>query len=119
MTAQSFRASCRHEEPIAQENTFLRVIALFRARIESMRRHRSSFAVALASLAAATFHVDAATVVNPLTVSLTGADAFFPATQIIDGSGLSSLPNTGDPVPLMWTHAWGNPGSDSWVSTDP
>ena len=72
-----------------------------------MKSNPGRIAVVIAHIAAAALSVHAATIVNPVAVSLTGADEFFPATQIIDGSGLSAQPNTGDPLPEIWTHAWG------------
>jgi PEP-CTERM motif len=60
--------------------------------------------------------VQADTVINPVNVTLTGADEFFPAVHIIDGSGLSAQPNSGDLVPANWNHYFGDPGNQSWVS---
>jgi hypothetical protein len=73
----------------------------------------------MASLMAIGWSAQAATVVNPVDVSLSGADEFFPAFHLIDGSGLDAQPVTGDPLPDTWTHAWGDPANHSWVSTDP
>lgn len=61
----------------------------------------------------------AATVINPVGVTLTGSDALFPATQLIDGSGLEFPLSTGDPLPVIWNHRWKSPSSDSWVSGAP
>lgn len=69
--------------------------------------------VALASSACA------ATVINPVGVTLTGSDALFPAAHLIDGSGLEFLLSTGDPLPLVSNHRWKSPASDSWVSGAP
>jgi hypothetical protein len=69
-----------------------------------------SLSVALAG------NLSAATVVNPVGLNLTGSDAFFPARQIIDGSGLEFQLNTGDTLPATWNHRWGSVASDSWVS---
>lgn len=84
-----------------------------------MKTNLGANAVIIASIAVMTLQVRAATVVNPVDVTLSGADEFFPAAHIIDGSGLSAQPNTGDPLPETWTHAWGDPANDSWVSSDP
>jgi hypothetical protein len=84
-----------------------------------MKSNRGNLAGLIASLAGAALSVHAATVVNPVSVSLTDADQFYSADHIIDGSGLSSQPNTGDPLPDTWTHAWGNPAGESWVTGDP
>lgn len=84
-----------------------------------MKTNLCTCVVMVASIALATLPLRAATVVDPVSVTLSGADEFFPATHLIDGSGLSSQPNTGDPLPDTWTHAWGDPANDSWVSTDP
>jgi len=88
------------------------------AEVQQLMKRNAGIAVAVA-VAALALRVHAATVVNPVSVTLTDADQFFPADHIIDGSGLSSLPNTGDPLPDVWTHAWDNPAGESWVSTDP
>jgi hypothetical protein len=72
-----------------------------------------ALATALASSASA------ANVINPVGITLSGADALFPAAHLIDGSGLPfSLPN-GASLPATWNHRWGSPATDSWVTGAP
>lgn len=64
--------------------------------------------------------IQAANVINPVDVRLvTGGDQFFPALNMINGSGLEFQLNTGDPVPAQWQHNFGNPGGESWVTGAP
>jgi hypothetical protein len=64
-------------------------------------------------------NASAANVVNPVGVTLTGASTLFPATQLIDGSGLEFPLVNGAPLPPVWNHRWGSPAGDSWVSSAP
>jgi hypothetical protein len=76
--------------------------------------------VGFALWAALISNTQAGTVINPVDISLTGADAFFPIVHLIDGTGLDSQPSTGAPVPTSWNHQWGAAvDQNSWVSSDP
>lgn len=76
---------------------------------------RKTFAI-LAGCAVTALSAQAATVINPVGVSLTGSDALFPALNIINGSGLQMQLNTGDALPAQWNHNFGDPAGTSWVS---
>jgi hypothetical protein len=81
-----------------------------------MKINPSNFRVLIASLAVCAWSAQAATVINPVDISLTGADEFFPALNLINGSGLEFQLNTGDPLPATWNHMVGSPDANSWVS---
>ena len=83
-----------------------------------MRRMRNFAGIAL--WAALIGNSQAANVINPTGIQLvTGADTLYAVENLINGSGLDSMPATGSPLPAIWNHQFGNPSADSWVSTDP
>lgn len=82
--------------------------------------HHLSRASTLAALSTAVAsNAIAANVINPAGVTLTGADALFPASHLIDGSGLEFPVSNGAPLPATWNHRWGSPATDSWVTGAP
>jgi len=72
----------------------------------------------LATLGACALSAHAAIVINPVSISLTGANEFFPADNLINGSGLEFPLNTGDTMPATLNHFYGDGGPNSWVSED-
>ncbi len=62
--------------------------------------------------------VHASIVVAPISIGMSGADEFFPAIHLIDGSGLEMPLNSGDTMPPVVRHRFGNPSEDSWVTGD-
>jgi hypothetical protein len=70
----------------------------------------------IASLAVCAWSAHAAIVINPVSISIMGSDEFFPAVNMINGSGLEVPLNTGDTLPATSNHNYGDPANTSWVS---
>src|SRR5512144_1783557 len=79
--------------------------------------HMKATTLVIASLAAAcTWSAHSAIVISPVSISITGADEFFPAVNLINGSGLEVPLNSGDTLPVISNHIYGNGADNSWVS---
>ena len=77
-------------------------------------------AIVISAVALGLASATAATVVKPVSVSLTGADAFFSVENIINGNGLQTPLNTGDLLPVATYHSFGvGVASDNWVTGAP
>src|SRR5687767_7625434 len=82
-----------------------------------MRRFAAACGVLYAALVGSSY---AGNVINPVDIQLvSGAQTLFPVANLINGSGLDSMPATGAPLPAVWNHQWQDPGNNSWVSSDP